>query len=137
MKTYLLHHKILHCHHAIKGLTCDNPIDVNSTNTNSSIFRCESLTLPDCEDRTVYCTFPPERINGGDVTLDNNPSEFYQKTDKCRWTKWFNTGKGSKGDKEYPAEIYAKYTWQVCPDPLDINARKVGTDKIVPKKNKG
>ena len=95
------------------------------------------MTIPDCEDRTVYCTFPPERINGGDVTLDNNPSEFYQKTDKCRWTKWFNTGKGSKGDEEYPAEIYAKYTWQVCPDPVDINARIVGTEKIVLKKNKG
>ena len=60
------------------------------------------MTIPHCEDRTVYCTLPPESIFGGEVTIDYNPSpKFFNNPDKeCRWTKWLNTGKDSKGDRE-------------------------------------
>ena len=117
----------------IQGLTCEDSMEVNSDDNSSTIFNCQSLTIPDCEDRTIYCTFPPEKIYGGDVTIDNNPSQFYKKTDDCRWTKWFNTGKGSKGDNEYLLEILSIYTWQVCPNPKDIHARIVGNESPVPR----
>ena len=117
----------------IADLTCSDPIEVDSTDNSTTLFRCQSPTIPDCEDRTVYCTFPPENILGGSITTNPNPSQFYKKTDECRWTKWFNTGKGSKGDKESIENIAALFTWQVCPHPKDINARIVGTQETVAK----
>ena len=97
----------------------------------SDQFSCRDLYIPDCEDRTVYCTFPPESIHGGDLSILNNPSPYFQKSDQCRWTKWFNSGKGSKGDQELIAELLKIYSWQVCPDPKDIKVRQVDNKELV------
>ena len=93
------------------------------------------MTIPHCEDRTVYCTLPPESIFGGEVTIDYNPSpKFFNNPKKeCRWTKWLNTGKDSKGDREKIADIFSQFSWQACPNPEDINVRIVGTEDILPK----
>ena len=117
----------------LEGLTCDNPISVNSTDNTTTTFICQTVTIPDCEDRTVYCTFPPETIFEGEITIDSNPSEYFKKSDDCRWTKWFNTEQGSKGDDELLVELLGLYSWQVCPAPKDIRARIVATKEIVNK----
>ena len=117
----------------LDGLTCEDQIEVNSTDNSTTVFRCDTVTIPDCEDRTVYCTFPPENIYGGDITTANNPSPFYKKTDTCRWTKWFNTEMGGKGDDELLVEHLGLFSWQVCPKPKDIQARIVSTKEIVSK----
>ena len=57
----------------LEGLTCEDSIS-----TNSSLFLYQTLNIPDCEDRTVYCSFPPQSINSGDITLISNPSPFFQ-----------------------------------------------------------
>ena len=111
----------------LEGFTCtdDNPSGANGT------FLCSTLNIPDCEDRTVYCAFPPDYISGGDVIVNPNPSPNYKKNDECRWTKWFNLGKGSKGDSESIEELYSVFSWQVCPKPKDIRARIVSTKEMV------
>lgn len=104
------------------------------TDDNSTVkFTCPTLSIPDCEDRTLYCTFPPEVIFGGSVSITSNPSPNYRKTNSCRWTKWFNSGKDPKGDKELLTNIFDLYKWQVCKKPDDIRARVVGTSDIVPR----
>ena len=115
----------------IQDLTCINDEKVNSTN-NTKLY-CESLTIPACEDRTIYCTFPPENILGGEVSVENNPSPSFKKNENCRWTKWFNVGKGSKGDKEQILELFGLYSWQVCPKPRDMKVRIASSKEIVEK----
>ena len=97
-----------------EGFTCT---DDNSSGANGT-FLCSTLNIPDCEDRTVYCAFPPDYISGGNVIVNPNPSPNYKKNDECRWTKWFNLGKGSKGDSESIEELYSvfqrgSYGWNI------------------------
>ena len=64
----------------IDGLVCS---DHNATDTvfdallNDTRPRqtCESLTIPDCHDRTIYCTFPPKSIDHGSKKTAVNPNE--------------------------------------------------------------
>ena len=57
---------------AIDGLVCndhnttDEVFDVGLNRTRD-ILTCETLNIPDCEDRTVYCTFPPQGIQNGKI----------------------------------------------------------------------
>ena len=110
--------------------TCSDPILRNSSSNETTFFECKELTIPHCEDRALYCTFPPTEILGGDVTFKASPSPSYQKTDNCRWTKWFNSGKGGRGDKEIISELVGIYSWQVCPEPNDIKVRNAATKEV-------
>ena len=110
----------------LEGLTCPE-----SNNSTSDILRCSIVNIPDCEDRTIYCSFPPDEIPGGVVNIVKNTSPFYKKNQECRWTKWFNSGKGSKGDQELVSELYKRETWQVCPFPDDIKVRISSTKQLV------
>ena len=56
----------------IEGVTCDNFKDMEKLS-------CRNLYIPDCVDRTVYCTHPPDAIEGGLVNLIENPSPVYKK----------------------------------------------------------
>ena len=43
---------------------------------------CVTLTIPDCEDRTIYCTFPPTAIDHGSKQTIANPNpEGYENAD--------------------------------------------------------
>ena len=54
----------------INGLVCsdhnttDTVFDVGLNDTRPRQ-TCETLNVPDCEDRTIYCTFPPKGISNG------------------------------------------------------------------------
>ena len=40
---------------------------------------CKTLVIPDCEDRTIYCTFPPKSIlNGVKRTVANPNPDGYE-----------------------------------------------------------
>ena len=67
----------------VDGLTCNDhtandTITLNATlNITRPRLTCESLTIPDCVDRTVYCTFPPKSIDDGTITTPINPNPAY------------------------------------------------------------
>ena len=56
----------------IDGLVCndhnttDTKFDV-ALNDTRPIHTCQTLNVPDCEDRTIYCTFPPKGIQNGKI----------------------------------------------------------------------
>ena len=63
--------------------TTDTVFDVmlNETTGNGTRPRqtCETLVIPDCEDRTIYCTFPPKSIlNGVKRTVANPNPDGYE-----------------------------------------------------------
>ena len=76
----------------VDGVTCadhtanDTVFDV-ALNNNRSRLTCQNLHVPDCADRTVYCTFPPQSIaygsNSGEhrngIAIMENPSPNYAK----------------------------------------------------------
>ncbi len=70
------------------GLTCPpdlasipnaNGSNANGSNANGSIL-CKDLTIPDCVDRTVYCTDPPGSTPEESLIVNTNPSAYYQRT---------------------------------------------------------
>ena len=59
------------------GLTCPAPENA----TLSEEFQlCKNLSIPDCSDRTIYCTNPPTSLTSGTVTIKTNPSTNYKKS---------------------------------------------------------
>jgi hypothetical protein len=38
-----------------------------------------NMVIPDCVDRTVYCTHPPTTLPEGSITINTNPSLAYKK----------------------------------------------------------
>ena len=115
------------------GLTCDD------TDTNSTEITCQTLSIPDCVDRTVYCVNTPPYIDGGSILLDVNPSPFYKKPGAdCQWTRWFNSNDnvGGKGDLEIISEINDKFGTMACGLPKDIKVRAVES-KVVATKEGG
>ena len=115
------------------GLTCDD------TDTNSTEITCQTLSIPDCVDRTVYCVNTPPYIDGGSILLDVNPSPFYKKPGAdCQWTRWFNSNDnvGGKGDLEIISEINDKFGTMACGLPKDIRVRAVES-KVVATKEGG
>ncbi len=113
------------------GLTCDAH---NDTDASSDVLICDTLSVPDCEDRTVYCVSPPEMDPGGQMEVVNNPDgAYFARADGCRWTKWFNRGKDVSGDAERLEELARDYTWQVCKEPSDIKVRRADTREEVTK----
>jgi len=52
-----------------------------------STLYCKNLVIPDCVDRTIYCTTPPDQLSQGAVTVNFNPSPYYRKTNGKFWTK--------------------------------------------------
>ena len=40
---------------------------------------CKKVEIPDCADRTVYCTNPPSTYSGGKIDINLNPSSYYAK----------------------------------------------------------
>ena len=80
------------------GLTCNGSADyvgsgfessINGSFANgangSDLLYCKDLIIPDCVDRTVYCSDPPQDsadFSGGKqiMTLLSNPSPYYMKT---------------------------------------------------------
>ena len=66
----------------VDGLTCsdhtanDTVFDVALNDTRPRL-TCQNLAIPDCIDRTVYCTFPPATITYGTKTTPTNPSSSY------------------------------------------------------------
>jgi len=56
------------------GLTCPSV-----SNVSGDYLLCKDLSIPDCSDRTVYCTYPPATLTQGSVTIKNNPSSVYKK----------------------------------------------------------
>ncbi len=60
----------------LDGLVCDD------MNPNDTLVTCKDLYIPDCADRAVYCMAPPTEIDGGEVTILNNPSPVFAKTGK-------------------------------------------------------
>jgi len=62
------------------GLSCN---ETNQTE-NGTEFYCKNLIIPDCVDRTVYCSDPPsDPYVGGSVTVVDNPSPYYKKAGGC------------------------------------------------------
>ena len=57
------------------GLTCPGSVP----NENGTV-TCRNLTVPDCVDRTVYCSLPPDSTADTSVTVVNNPSSHYKKS---------------------------------------------------------
>ena len=63
----------------VDSLTCsdhnttDTVFDV-SLNATRPRLTCETLVIPDCHDRTVYCTFPPKSIARGTKRTVYNPN---------------------------------------------------------------
>ena len=57
------------------SLTCN---DLNKTD--SSSLTCNAFNVPDCVDRTVYCTFPPKVTSPTVITLLENHSPYYGKS---------------------------------------------------------
>ena len=58
----------------INGLVCSNhnsdpndTVEIPGTNDTRPRQTCETLNVPDCEDRTIYCTFPPNGISSGKI----------------------------------------------------------------------
>ena len=45
-----------------------------------STLYCKNLVIPDCVDRTIYCTIPPNQLSEGSVSVNFNPSIYYRKT---------------------------------------------------------
>lgn len=58
------------------GLTCPEPAAVNSSN--EGVLVCKTLVIPDCADRTIYCTNPPDQYDQGVITVTKNPSLYYK-----------------------------------------------------------
>lgn len=53
-----------------KEFTCTDYY--NETSNDTDVFGCKDfISVPDCVDRAVYCTFPPEDFNGVDEILEN------------------------------------------------------------------
>ena len=61
----------------VDGLTC-NAAD----QTDSGSMACKTLNIPDCVDRTVYCTFPPKVSHPTTIDILENPSPYYNKDGK-------------------------------------------------------
>ena len=59
----------------VDGLVC------KSVNSSSEDMLCKELSIPACADRTVYCTFPPEVNPPAVLTILQNPSPFYRRSD--------------------------------------------------------
>ena len=57
------------------GLTCPGSVP-----TENGTVTCRNLTVPDCVDRTVYCSLPPDSTADTSVTVVNNPSSRYKKS---------------------------------------------------------
>ena len=78
------------------GLTCPGSVpDANGT------MICKTLTIPDCMDRTVYCSLPPETTSETSIFLNNNPSPVYKKA----------AGKSTPDctQSRYHIQLYIKY----------------------------
>ena len=45
-----------------------------------STLYCKNLVIPDCVDRTIYCSIPPNQLSEGSVSVNFNPSIYYRKT---------------------------------------------------------
>ncbi len=52
----------------------------NDMNPNDTLLTCKNIYIPDCADRAVYCMAPPTEIDGGFVTILENPSPSFAKT---------------------------------------------------------
>jgi len=58
------------------GLTCNKT--GNASDSDTTLY-CKKLVIPNCVDRTVYCTYPPDPYPQGIVTVKSNPSTVYKK----------------------------------------------------------
>jgi hypothetical protein len=67
------------------GLTCPEP--VNYIQNGNGTILCKNLSIPDCVDRTVYCTNPPDSVPAESVTIINNPSSTYKRAPGFNFTK--------------------------------------------------
>ena len=47
------------------GLTCTGKVHKNGK------IECEKIHVPDCVDKTIYCTNPPESIPGATISVSN------------------------------------------------------------------
>ena len=59
------------------GLTCNKT--GNASDSDTTLY-CKKLVIPNCVDRTVYCTYPPDPYPQGSVTVKFNPSTVYKKS---------------------------------------------------------
>ncbi len=59
------------------GLTCNRT--GNSSSDLDQLLFCKNLKIPNCVDRNVYCTYPPDPYPEGSVTVKENPSLVYKK----------------------------------------------------------
>ena len=62
----------------IYGLTCPKTSNASAPAFNET-YTCSNLTIPNCVDRTVYCSNPPDQYPQGSINVNQNPSLAYKK----------------------------------------------------------
>jgi len=70
------------------GLTC-NRTDSSASDEDETLL-CKNLSIPDCADRTIYCTHPPSNFQQGKLTISANPSPYYNRTN-CECSNLWNS----------------------------------------------
>ena len=68
-KTVFELHSVWDVYGGVDGLTCN---DFNATD-GEDMLTCETLSIPACVDRTVYCEYPTIMDQGGAMEIQYNP----------------------------------------------------------------
>ena len=55
----------------IDGLVCNNGKIYNDDR-----LECDEIIVPDCVDKTVFCTDPPKFIDGATISILEDPNDF-------------------------------------------------------------